>query len=221
MPESLLSKKYIPPKVFLFLDTETNGLPRDFKIAPIHHQFWPEIVSIAWEQYNLDTSVVPYKWTLTDRQYFVIKPSSPTVKWSTESEAIHKISLAEAISGVDIAVALNLFDDALARSDYIVAHNLNFDRSVIQAAMHRAKRKSVWMHTGDEICSMMNSIEIVKIPRAKPIKDDRYKWPKLSELHYFLFKDEYKECTLHNSLGDTQCLVKCYKELVNRGLLTV
>jgi DNA polymerase III epsilon subunit-like protein len=218
---SIVTEKFIPSKVFLFLDTETNGLPRDFKIAPIHHQFWPEIVSIAWEQYNLDTTIVPYKWTLTDQQYFVVKPSSSTIKWNKESEAIHKITLEEASAGVDISTALNLFDDALARSDYIVAHNLSFDRSVIQAAMHRAKRKTVWVHTGDEICSMMNTIKVVKIPRHKPIGDDRYKWPKLSELHFFLFKDEYKESTLHNSLADTQCLVKCYKELLNRGLLTV
>lgn len=213
--------KYIPPKVFLFLDTETNGLPRDFKISPIHHQFWPEIVSIAWEQYELHTEIVPYKWTLIDREYFVIKPSIPTIKWNKESEEIHKISLSEALAGVDIYNVFNLFDEVLSRSDYIIAHNLSFDRSVIQAAMHRVKRKSVWIHTGQEICSMLNTIQIVKIPRAKPIGSDVYKWPKLSELHFFLFKEEYKEGDLHNSLSDTQCLAKCYIELLNRGLLTV
>jgi DNA polymerase III epsilon subunit-like protein len=213
--------KYIVPKYFLFLDTETNGLPRDFKISPIHHQFYPEIVSIAWQMFILDNSSVPYKWKLEDQQYFVIKPSSPTVKWSKESEAIHKISLSEALSGVDIYDVFNLFDVALARSDYVIAHNLAFDKSVIQAAMHRVKRKSIWIHTGQEICSMLNTIQIVKIPRAKPIGSDIYKWPKLSELHFFLFKEEYKEGDLHNSMCDTQCLSKCYKQLINLGLIIV
>lgn len=213
--------KYIPLKYFLFLDTETNGLPRDYKISPVHHQFWPEIVSIAWQFYSVNNATSPYKWTLEDQQYFVIKPSSPTIKWNKESEAIHKISLEEASAGIDIHHAFNSFDIALARADVIVAHNLNFDKPVIQAAMHRVGRKTIWIHTGQEVCSMMNTIEIVKIPRTKAVKDDRYKWPKLSELHFFLFKEEYKDGTLHNSLTDTQCLSKCYIELLNRGLLTV
>ena len=209
------------PKLYLFFDTETNGLPRDYKISPIHHQFYPEIVSIAWQLYSVNTSIIPYKWTLEDQQYFVIQPSSPTIKWNKESEAIHKISLSEALCGSDINSVLDLFDIVLARSDCIIAHNLNFDKSVITAAMHRTKRKNLWIHTGHEICSMMNTIDIVRIPRTKPIKDDRYKWPKLCELHSFLFKEEYKDGDLHNSLSDTQCLAKCYKELLNLGLLAV
>jgi DNA polymerase III epsilon subunit-like protein len=211
---------YKPPTFFLFLDSETNGLPRDFKIHPVHHQFWPEILSIAWELYIYDPSKTK-QWQLEDRQYFLVKPTA-TIKWSTEAEAIHKISLDEAVSkGHNIAEVLSLFDVALARADIIVAHNLSFDKSVIQAAMHRANRKSIWIHTGKEVCSMMQTIDIVRIPRPKPIKDDRYKWPKLSDLHNFLFNCEYNEGTLHNSLVDTQCLAKCYMELLNRGLLTL
>jgi DNA polymerase III epsilon subunit-like protein len=211
---------YKSPTLFLFLDTETNGLPRDFKIPPVHHQFWPEILSIAWELWSYDNSRAKH-WQLEDRQYFLIKPT-PTIKWCAEAESIHKISLTQAVSdGHNISDVFPLFDIALARSDKIVAHNLSFDKSVIIAAMHRSNRKNIWIHTGSEICSMMSTIDIVRIPRSKPVKEDRYKWPKLSELHNFLFNCEYNGGDLHNSLVDTQCLAKCFMELLNRGLLAL
>lgn len=38
----------IVDKPVMFLDTETNGLPKDYKKAPDASDNWPRIVQIAW-----------------------------------------------------------------------------------------------------------------------------------------------------------------------------
>ena len=44
-----------------------------------------------------------------------------------------------------------------------------------------------------------------------------YKWPKLSELHYKLFRTGFEEA--HNAAADIRATVKCFWELKRRGIL--
>ena len=44
-----------------------------------------------------------------------------------------------------------------------------------------------------------------------------YKWPKLSELHFKLFDDEFREA--HNATVDIAACAKCFWELKRRGII--
>lgn len=44
-----------------------------------------------------------------------------------------------------------------------------------------------------------------------------YKWPKLSELHYKLFRTNFDEA--HNAAVDITATAKCFWELKKRGVL--
>jgi hypothetical protein len=72
------------------------------------------------------------------------------------------------------------------------------------------------------ICTMIETIPICKIVSTSPYATaiDPYKWPRLQELHQFLFKKDW-EGTAHEALSDVQCMRTCYRELIARGCLAV
>jgi len=201
----------------LFFDTETNGLPTNYKAPPTQADKWPEMVSIAWEVWKVEEGI----WTQTKSISYLVKPPEGMI-WNRESETIHKISYDRARSeGIPIRTVLDSFTADLNRSTHVVAHNLAFDKSIILASLIRNTGTAKWT-TGQDVCTMMKTVSICKIPSTSPYATaaDPYKWPRLQELHHFLFKKEW-EGVAHEALSDVQCMRTCYRELVVRGCLAV
>ena len=63
----------------------------------------------------------------------------------------------------------------------------------------------------DFLCTMKSTIEFCKINGFND-----YKWPKLQELYYKLFKDTFDE---HNALEDIRATSKCFWELKSRNII--
>ncbi len=55
---------------------------------------------------------------------------------------------------------------------------------------------------------MIQGTDILKIPSRK---GSGYKWPKLEELHNFLFKEGFDGA--HDALNDVMATSKCYFEM--------
>jgi len=91
----------------------------------------------------------------------------------------------------------------------LVAHNMSFDEKIVGAEFLRvgmpnsipAKRK---------ICTMESTTNFCAIDGPYG-----YKWPKLSELYYKLFKTGFEEA--HNAAVDITATVKCFWELKRIG----
>jgi DNA polymerase III epsilon subunit-like protein len=196
---------------FLFFDTETNGLPTNYKAAPTQITSWPEIVSIAWEAWTYREGT----WTHQETKSYKGYPPEGIV-WNKESERIHGISYEQARSeGVPLNQLLDEFQVELSQATHVIAHNLTFDKSVVIASMIRNTGTAKWT-SGKNVCTMMQTVDICKIPSAYA----SFKWPRLQELHQFLFKKEW-EGPAHEALSDVQCMRTCYRELLVRGCLTV
>ena len=60
---------------------------------------------------------------------------------------------------------------------------------------------------------MKKSTNIVKILSNSSVHK-RYKWPKLAELYYELFRKKYDEEDAHNAAFDTKKTYECYFRLV-------
>lgn len=106
-------------------------------------------------------------------------------------------------------------------ADVIVGHNVQYDFNVLKWELERTwkseeKREayldSFWQKT---LCTMLPSTILCKIPHPK--FRNLYKWPKLQELHQFLFGEEFENA--HDALGDILATKKCFEELVARGVL--
>jgi DNA polymerase III subunit epsilon len=118
--------------------------------------------------------------------------------------------------GAPLLGVLEEFRDDINREDMskIVAHNIDFDYGVAGAEFLRA---GFWNHLDDRprVCTMKCSTGLCKIPQ----KNGRgYKWPKLEELHRFLFDVGFEGA--HDARNDVAAGLRCYRELVRRGVLS-
>lgn len=190
---------------FLFFDTETNGLPKDYKASYEDIDNWPRVIQLGWiladlEQNILDQHTIlikPDGWEIP-REEFWIKNGHFTEKNEQE--------------GTPIGEVLGMFMAAKEMADVLVAHNLNFDHRIVWAEIIRSGRQPrSGMH---KICTMMSSTSYCKIPAKRG-----YKWPKLEELHQVLFSEDFKGA--HDAGADIAVTMKCFYELVARGVITL
>jgi DNA polymerase III epsilon subunit-like protein len=189
--------------MYLFFDTETTGLPADWKAPQSNLRNWPRLVQIAWLQYDV-------KGTRIAERDYIIRPEGFTIP--EEASRIHGISTERAIrEGVDLKKVLEEFSGFIDVSSLIVADNMDFDEKIVGAEFLRVGIKNNLMNTG-RICTMKESTDYCKIPG-----NYGHKWPKLSELHMRLFNHEFEE--VHDASADIAACAKCFWELKKRGVI--
>lgn len=188
----------------IVFDTETNGLPIRWN-APIYDtNNWPRIVSIGWIKTNA-------KGIELKRAYYIIKPVNFVI--SQQASLIHKISNEHAKNaGVNIQLVLKEFNEDLADAKFLVAHNIDFDYKVVFAEFLRYKFNVDNLILINQICTMKSTTNFCKIPGSRG-----FKYPKLEELHYKLFKENKSQ--KHNSIDDAEMCLKCLKELYNQKII--
>ncbi len=191
--------------MILIFDTETTGLPKDWKSPVTDVDNWPRIVQLAFSTYQTDG-------TLIEEIDLIVKPDGFEIP--AEASAIHGISQERALKeGIPIRKALDMFIQACERSTILVAHNLKYDHSITAAEMIRLKLKAKNL-IPVKICTKEGSTRVCKLPNAHKWQKG-YKWPKLEELYHFLFKEDFPDA--HNALGDVRATARAFFELVARG----
>lgn len=189
--------------MYLFFDTETTGLPRNWKAPVSDLNNWPRLVQLAWLYYDKDGTKV-------SGNNYIIKPDGFTIP--IDASRIHGISTERAINeGVALQDALNDFQSLISKSNYLVAHNISFDEKIVGAEFLRNKMTNS-IAAMNKLCTMDKSTNYCKL--AGPYG---YKWPKLSELHQKLFGNGFEEA--HNAAVDISATAKCFWEMRKLGLL--
>ncbi len=208
----------------LFFDTETNGLPWNRYASYRNTDNWPHIVQIAWQVWNFSSLTEPY---CIQHVNALIKPRAD-MKWDEDAAAIHKIQRKDLEGGVEVSRALEWFKDDCNRADYVVAHNLQFDKNVLLSESMRlfekgatAMNPDIWWPQKAEICTMKASTPLCAIMAKKGTPDDPYKWPTLLEFHTWLFPGAAKPENLHNADTDVMVLIQCVREMLRRRLLVL
>lgn len=190
--------------MYLFFDTETTGLPKDYKAPASDSDNWPRLVQIAWSIYDADGN----SW---ESYSYIIKPDGFIIP--EEVARIHRVTQARAeLEGLDLKDVLDRFVADVKKADYIVAHNIDFDDKIISAEFHRLQMENV-LDSARKICTMKSSVDFCRIPNNY----GRYKWPNLDELHNRLFGVGFPDA--HDALVDVNACAKCFFELKSRNLI--
>jgi DNA polymerase III epsilon subunit-like protein len=191
--------------MYLFFDTETTGLPKNYQAPLDDFSNWPRIVQIAWSLYD----ELGNHW---ESYSYIIKPVGYIIP--DEVAKIHRITQERALrEGVDLQIALDHFlKDALSAS-YLVAHNIDFDEKMVGSELLRAGQGRTPFGGSNRICTMKSSVNFCKIDNGR----GSYKWPNLTELYKILFDSSFPEA--HDALVDVQACAKCFFELKRRGIL--
>ena len=189
--------------MYLFFDTETTGLPRNWKAPVSNLNNWPRMIQIAWILCDKDGNRI-------ESDDYIIRPENFVIP--KEASRIHGITTERAMDeGVDLEKILKIFNASVERSDYIVAHNIRFDEKILGAELLRKKIQSNF-YRKKRLCTMQSSTNYCQI--SSPYG---YKWPKLSELHIKLFGIDFLDA--HDASADIHATEKCFWEMRKKGLI--
>ncbi len=197
-------------KVLIF-DTETTGLPIGRNPSIFDTDKWPHIIQLSYIVYDTN------ELELVTCKDYVIKLDD-SVEISRESIDIHGITrMMSKRKGVDLSIALNNFNQALKSCDWVVGHNISFDKRMIMVESNRLKIPQYFTNydgTGKkEYCTMKNTIDLCQIAAISRTGEVYHKYPKLQELHEYLFNTKAKGT--HDSMGDVLICMRCYGKLVH------
>lgn len=186
---------------YLFFDTETTGLPRKRDTFPEDFSNWPYIVEIAW-------LLVDEEGLQVSGGHYIIKQKVSIPQKATE---IHHITTEKMLSeGIDPKEVYTEFLESVNNTDYIVAHNLEFDEPIIECELLRNgfdkalsnKKHFCTMKAGKDFCTVYSSSGSIKNPKLSELFGNLY------------FNNPYLiiEGT-HNALSDTLMLYRCFMKM--------
>jgi len=185
-----------------FLDTETTGLPKRRNSNALESDDnWPDIVSVAWSVYEKNG-------TLVKSSYSIIQPEA--WKIPEDSIKIHGITQEKALAeGRPLREVLDELKVDLQTSEYVVCHNIEFDKNVLFHAYKWRLHQNPWhIWPSWEICTMIKGEPEVKIPSKYPTTNRPYKPPTLTELYRATFGED--PTGQHNSQKDVEILCEIY-----------
>lgn len=192
-----------------FFDIETTGLPKKRGETPDWDNLksFPYIVEMAWLVRDSEGVEV-------NRGRVILRPDGYRIP--KNASGIHgittKIAKAEGVLREDFFPGICR---ELRSVDAIVAHNLEFDMNTLSAEFLR-HRLTFNFQKVKQFCTMKSSTNICAL-KSKYHSD--YKWPTLRELHLELFKKSFDRA--HSATADLDACVRCFDELVERGVFSV
>ena len=191
--------------MYLFFDTETTGLPRNWKAPVSDLDNWPRLVEMAWLLYDEEGNCVESRSAIVRPDGFVIP---------AEAAAVHGITTVRAAAeGVDLGALLADFARAVDIAQVLVAHNVSFDEKIVGAELLRTGVESRF-NERVRFCTMTTSTDLCAIPSRYG-----YKWPKLPELHKRLFGSVPDGA--HAAGSDVEACARCFFEMKRLGLVTL
>ncbi len=189
--------------MYLFFDTETTGLPKNWNAPVTYLNNWPRLVQLAYLLYDNSGNRIR-------EGNFIIKPEGFVIP--AESSDIHGVTTKKANSeGTNLLEVLHEFWQNLNQSEILIAHNISFDEKIIGAEFLRKELPDI-TQTKQKICTMIGTTDFCAIDNGY----GHYKWPKLSELHLKLFNEEFEDA--HNASTDIAITAKCFWRLKELGL---
>lgn len=187
----------------LFFDTETTGVPKNYKAPASDTRNWPRLVQLAWLLTDASGAEVSCG-------EFIIKPDGFTIP--VEAARIHGITTEiAAAQGVDLKTAVDAIVAEIEKATVLIAHNVQFDEKILGAELLRLGYAN-HVEAKPRKCTMQASTNYCKLPGPYG-----YKWPKLQELHQKLFSESFEGA--HRALTDVRACARCYFELVRLGVL--
>lgn len=189
--------------MYLFFDTETTGLPKNYKAPVTDLNNWPRMIQIAWLLCDENGNQIEKSSNIITPEGFEIPIAASNV---------HGISTEKALEeGRNLKTVLFEFNNLIEETDHIVAHNISFDEKIVGAEFLRNKINTSF-NDKTKICTMKSSTDFCQIQGYYG-----YKWPTLSELHIKLFGEDFEGA--HDALADIIATEKSFWKLKEKGVI--
>ena len=190
------------PDYLLFIDTETSGLPANWRQPYARTQAWPHILQVAWVIYSAAGQHIK-----TESYY--LKPAKYDI--SPASELIHGLTLQflEQQGQGRHAVMQRLLNDLRQYEPLVVGHFMELDFHMLGVTFHRAGLPNGLLGL-PTFCTMRLTDQFMR-PAGR-------RFLRLPELHNRLLgRPMLRE---HDALIDAQATADCFFELRRQGVIT-
>lgn len=190
------------PDYLLFIDTETSGLPANWRQPYARTQAWPHILQVAWVIYSAAGQHIK-----TESYY--LKPAKYDI--SPASELIHGLTLQflEQQGQGRHAVMQRLLNDLRQYEPLVVGHFMELDFHMLGVTFHRAGLPNGLLGL-PTFCTMRLTDQFVR-PAGR-------RFLRLPELYNRLLgRPMLRE---HDALIDAQATADCFFELRRQGVIT-
>jgi len=206
-PISIFSPNHKSMRVLVF-DTETTGLPKR-NASITDSDAWPHIVQWSWLVFDVKEERI-----VSTSDYIIKLPGN--LKIPEESTKIHGINNnMMRTKGRLFKQVLTEFISDYEMCDYLVAHNLEFDKKMVQVECfrHHLPVNYAWNKSVQNFCTMKRTKSLCDmkgtLKYGKNAGNQYVRYPKLSELHQTLFN--YSDLkNLHNSMMDVIICFRCF-----------
>jgi DNA polymerase III subunit epsilon len=183
--------------MYMFFDTETTGMPRNYKAPLSDLNNWPRLVQIAWLLVEDSAKEI-------ENAEYIIKPDGFTIP--KDAAKIHGITTEMARQdGIELETVLNAIEPIVKGAKLLVAHNMQYDEKILGAEFLRAGYTNP-LETKKRKCTMQAATNYCRLPGPYG-----FKWPTLQELHLKLFRKSFEGA--HTALADVRACAACYFEL--------
>ena len=215
-------------KNILIFDTETSGTNGFVKYAlpPARCDY---ALQVSWLVYNVEMNQI----TRTFNSYVNVPESVEITEFISMLNHCTREKCDKGMRMIDI---LREFCKDYDKCDAIVAHNMSFDTKVMRTEIIRnwaelQKTYPMAINLFDPtyaesvnkslFCTMKSTIALCKLPYPKKVGQperkgpdnrsdmDKYKFPKLDELHKHLFPNDEELEGLHDAMVDVVVCLRC------------
>lgn len=197
-PKSSLKKPY-----YLFFDTETTGVPKNYNAPASNTSNWPRLVQLGWILTDESGNEISSGNEIVKPEGFVIPADASRVHGITTEVALRE--------GKPLEQVLLSFLKEAEGIKCFVGHNVSFDQRVVGAELYRLGITDT-VSTARSRDTMIAATDYCKIPGTYG-----YKWPKLIELHRRLFGFDFEDA--HDAMADITATKKCFFEMRRRNLI--
>lgn len=186
--------------MYLIFDTETTGLPQNWKAPLTDFDNWPRLVQLAWQIHDEQGKLV-------DVKNYIIKPEAFNIPFNASK--IHGISTERALQeGMGLSEVLGIFMQELEKVKFVIGHNIGFDNNIVGCEFLRKNMPNL-LQSFAKIDTKDDATDFCKIPGGK---GGKFKWPSLTELYQHLFGEAFAEA--HNASADVEATARCFLELL-------
>jgi len=191
--------------MFLIFDTETTGLPKNYKAPVSDSDNWPRMVQLAWQLHDTTGKLLSAK-------NYIIKPDGYDIPIGVSK--IHGITTERAErDGHDLQKVLEELKIDLQQTSYNVGHNIEFDINVVGAEFYRLGIEND-LASKNEIDTMKTSVEFCAITGGR---GGKFKYPKLTDLHIKLFGEGFGDA--HDAAYDVDATARCFFGLIKNRVI--
>lgn len=191
--------------MILFFDTETTGFFLDREA--VNHPDQPYIVQLAAQLCQDDGEPVA-------GFSFIVDPGVGAITIPEKASAVHGITNEKAVQfGVPAEFALGAFTHLYQRADLVCAHNIKFDRGVIETAIARHYDRVMPLRK-PLFCTMEAATPIINLPpteRMIAAGFNKPKPPKLEECIRHFFDEALDDA--HDAMADVAACRRVYLHL--------